>query len=554
MHSLHVARQNRIILTVAQRPRSCQRFRRAFLLWRILTLSAPALSLAVTSYDSCAAAENLWLDSARASITVSELHGHVGVLADDTLEGREAGSRGGRAAAKYLSEFLKKSTLTPGGTNDRFTQPFGHNYQNLIAVLEGSDPELKNEHLIVGAHYDHVGYGNRTNSFGPIGYIHNGADDNASGVATLMEMIDALSASEFRPRRTILFSFWDGEEKGLLGSKHWVGNPTVPLENVRLSINVDMVGRVQEGRIEIGGTRTGEGFRRMLSTTSLTPGFWLDFSWEFKDNSDHFPFFEKGVPTIYLHSGLHDDYHRPSDDVERINVEGIQEISRYLLEKVTELADVDELPGFRSQARYENPHSQTRLQQPAPPLASRLGFRWDFVDGPTPMAVVRSVPWNSPAAQAELRTGDRIVAVDGQPLVSKEQLEVAALQAEEQLQLQLASVNPADEPREVSLPLQGKPIRLGLSWREDSAEPDSVFVTRVVPHSPAARAGIKLHDRIYALDGESVQGQAELFERVQEVLANDATQLRLRIETRGNLHELVIPLTETPTSQGDPTL
>ena len=171
-----------------------------------------------------------------------------------------------------------------------------HNHQNLLAILPGTDPELKDEYILVGAHYDHVGYGSRRNSYGPWGYIHNGADDNASGVAAVLEVIDALSQTGHWPRRSILFAFWDGEEQGLLGSKHWKNHPTIPLSAIKMAINIDMVGRMTDGRIEVGGTRSAVGSRRLMSSPTLSDEVWLDFNWEYKNNSDHWTFFEAGIP------------------------------------------------------------------------------------------------------------------------------------------------------------------------------------------------------------------------------------------------------------------
>ena len=155
-------------------------------------------------------ADSLWLDAARLSITNHELRGHVEVLADDMLEGREAGSRGGHAAARYLMKRLEEARLQPAGPGGAYTQSFQGRNQNLLAKLEGADPQLRGEYIVVGAHYDHVGYGTRRNSYGPWGFIHNGADDNASGVSALLEVIDAMSRGEYQPRRSILFCFWDG--------------------------------------------------------------------------------------------------------------------------------------------------------------------------------------------------------------------------------------------------------------------------------------------------------------------------------------------------------
>ena len=183
------------------------------------------------------------LQAALDSITAPELQKFVETLADDTFEGREAGSRGGRAAGNYLLEQMEKRGLKPAGTDGGYVQEFGRGYRNLLGIVEGSDEKLKKEIIVVGAHYDHVGYGSRSNSFGPLGLIHNGADDNASGSSGLLELMEAVQKLPRAPKRSILFVYWDGEEKGLLGSRHWTSAPTLPLERVKFCVNVDMIGR-----------------------------------------------------------------------------------------------------------------------------------------------------------------------------------------------------------------------------------------------------------------------------------------------------------------------
>lgn len=500
-----------------------------------------------------AAKEAVWLDVARSSITTSELHSHVSVLADDMLEGREGGSRGGRVAAKYIIDRLKEAGLQPTGDGGQFTQQFLHNHQNLLAVVPGTDPELSKEYVLIGAHYDHVGYGSRRNSYGPWGYIHNGADDNASGVAATLEVVDALTKSQYRPSRSILFAFWDGEEQGLLGSKHWKHNPTVPLDAIRLAINIDMVGRMTEGRIEVGGTRSAIGARRLLSSSNLNDDVWLDFNWEYKNNSDHWTFFEAGVPSLYLHTGLHDDYHRPSDDVEKLNIEGIRQVSDYLLTQLSKLSEAHELPSFRPDAIHENPTTQRRLEQALPPLAPRLDFTWEFVPSLPATVLVQQVPWNSHARRAGLTAGDRIAAVDDKAIANADTLSAIALQAEQTVTLQVVSAA-ANEPKTIELPLVGGPTRLGLSWRADPAEPNAVYVTRVVPASPAALAGFKLHDRIYELNGEPISTADELLDRVRTLLDAGESQLRCLVESRGRVHVLEVKLGMPAAAATDATL
>lgn len=525
-------------------------FRSAFLPQKPLRfriLLATVGLLGVTS-SAAHAGENAWFEIANASITAMELNGHVSYLADDTLEGREAGSRGGHAAAKYVLERIQDTGLRGGAADGSFVQGFRGGMQNILAVLEGSDPTLSGEYLLVSAHYDHVGYGNRRNSFGPFGYIHNGADDNASGVSALLELIDALTRTEHRPRRSILFAFWDGEEKGLLGSAYWAQHPTVQLSDVKICLNVDMVGRLRDGNIEVGGTRCGRGLRQLMSTSRL-PDAHLDFTWEYKENSDHWTFYQRDIPALYVHTGTHYDYHRPSDDVEKINFSGMQLITRYLLEQVVELAEADHLPQFRREGRLDNPYNQKRLERPLPPLASRLNFRTRNLPNQTGRLLVTEVYDRT----CELAAGDQIVAVAGHSPVDQKLLERIALQSESPLQLSVER-DGAQAPLEIATTLSGARTQLGLSWREDPAEPGAVFVTRVVPNSPAEQAGFQLLDRIYAIDGEKFSDRHDLLARVQNKLVLPAHPIRFDVETCGIIHTLQVQVSADGFVESDDTL
>ena len=309
--------------------------------------------LAAVAPLGAAAAEGDARAAAMLSITADEANEHVAKLADDTFEGRESGSRGGRAAGIYIVERLKslgiKGALPKGG----YYQNFGV-YSNILASIEGRDPLLNQQAIVVGAHYDHVGYGNARNSLGPTGFIHNGADDNASGVAGLLEVADAIARLPRPPKRTILFAFWDGEERGLLGSKHWVDQPTVPLAQVPIVLNADMIGRMRGNRVIVYGSRSIAGLRRLVCRQNDASDLTLDFSWELKGDSDHYTFISRNIPVLMLFTGLHEDYHRPSDDVEKINKDGMERISRLIFNVVMELAEADVLGSFRHEVQQES--------------------------------------------------------------------------------------------------------------------------------------------------------------------------------------------------------
>jgi len=373
--------------------------------------------------------------AAHSSIRAEDAKRHVCALADDALEGREGGSRGGRAAGSYIISHLEKLGLEPAGDNGSYYQQFG-GMRNILALARGSDPSVANELIVVGAHYDHVGYGNSGNSYGPFGFVHNGADDNASGVAGLIEVAEAMQHLPGRLRRPILFAFWDGEEKGLLGSYHFVRVRPALLAHMSIafSVNLDMIGRLRGERLEVFGARTSEGLRAAVVQSNNRPGaqpLELAFDWAIDEDSDHYPFIAARIPTVMFHTGLHDQYHRPSDDVQLINFEGIEPVARLTLDFLAAMADDRGPPrSFRSQARSESDATKRALEaptanpqtatQPAPGQgtpARNPRPRWGIgsrADSGEPMnPVIVRIAAGSPAAQAGMMLGDRVIAVDG---------------------------------------------------------------------------------------------------------------------------------------------
>ena len=372
----------------------------------------------LVSHASLGAAADLMASAARASVRAEDAKRHVAALADDALEGRAAGSRGGRAAGAYLVEEFERIGIAPAGDEGSFYQRFG-TMRNVLGMLRGSDPEASRELVVIGAHYDHVGYGTPSNSYGPTGYIHNGADDNASGVSGLLEVAEACALLPKRPRRTILFALWDGEEVNLLGSRHFVKERPLPLAHHRLafSLNLDMIGRLRGERLEVYGSRSAVGLRRAVVAANLPTSLNLAFSWEYSEDSDHYPFLAAGVPTLMFHTGLHGEYHRPSDDTHLINFSGIEPVAGLALETLLAVADAAEPPSFREACRSESEADRKRLEaeaQPAPAKRWGLGTRGDAGD-PTAPVVVRVTP-NTPAAHGGVAVGDRLVAINAEPI------------------------------------------------------------------------------------------------------------------------------------------
>ena len=470
------------------------------------------------------------------SITDEEVKEYVGALADDTFEGRESGSRGGRAAGIYIIEHLKKFGLHGAGPKDSFYQSFG-NYNNILAKVEGSDPALKEQVILISAHYDHVGYGTARNSFGPTGLIHNGADDNASGVAGLLEVAEAVSKLTTLPKRSILFAFWDGEEKGLLGSQHWAEHPTVPLDRVQIMINADMIGRLRDSRLDIIGVRTCDGLRRLVARQNDVSQLLLNFTWKMKADSDHHTFFSRDIPIIMVHTGLHNDYHRPSDDADKINVTGLKQVAQLMFGVLVELADAPKLGRFRPQSRNESPTDQQVRETALPPLPGRLGVRWDEQAEKEGEIVLTAVTRGSAADKAGLRVGDKLVKFANWEIGSADQFRIAVLAATNPVSVTVERSS-ASEPIELSLELPGTPTRLGISWRTDDAEPGNVILNRVTPGSPAYLAGLKVNDRIHQVGRQEFKDG----EQFRQLVAAASSPLALEIETAGRIRTVEIPL------------
>jgi hypothetical protein len=488
-----------------------------------------------------AAVERAAWSAALHSISAADLRSHVDVLADDAFEGREAGSRGGRAAGTYLIQAFQRFGLQGAATDAGHVQVFGNGYRNILGLLAGRDATLSQEVILVGAHYDHVGYGNRGNSFGPFGYVHNGADDNASGVAGLLEVVEAMRMLPEPPRRSILFALWDGEEKGLLGSTHWTESPTLPLAKLMFAVNVDMIGRLTDRRLEVFGTRSAAGMRRLLSERNSETDLLLDFSWELKSNSDHYPFFARRLPVLMFHTGLHDDYHRPSDDAHLVNVDGMQHVSRLLFEVVYELAESESIPRFREAARHESPPDQRALERRLAPQPPRLGVRWrEETTAEGPGLRLSHVEPGSAAGRAGLQAGDLLVGLDGQAVGDSQAFRLHVLQATSPVEVQVVRGTAA--PHSFLVQLEGSPSRIGVSWRDDDAEPGTVVVSRVIPGSPAQLAGLEAGDRICAVSNESFENTDQLI----ALLRGLPGPLDLLIERQGQMRVITLEVPDAP--------
>ena len=226
--------------------------------------------------------------------------------------------------------------------------------RNVVARLPGSDPALAGEAIVIGAHYDHLGRGHTGQSLAPNAKeeIHNGADDNASGTAGLLELAQAMVSAH--PKRTVYFVAFSGEEMGLLGSEHFVKNPPLPLKQVVAMVNLDMIGRLQKGKLEVGGVGSSPGFTDLVKRHASGDDLQLKLSKSGFGPSDHASFYGAGVPVLFFFTGLHGDYHRPSDDPEKIEADGMQRVARVAFDCALELANGTERPAYVAQQRGSN--------------------------------------------------------------------------------------------------------------------------------------------------------------------------------------------------------
>jgi hypothetical protein len=482
-----------------------------------------------------AAEKSFSYHAALESIKADDLGEYVGRLAAAAMEGREAGTRGGKAAGDYLAEHYTRLHLKGGGENGAFFQPFAPNFRNVLAMLPGSDAKLREQVIIVCAHYDHIGYGGRGLSIDAYGDVHPGADDNASGTSAVLELAQAFMLLSEPPKRSILFANWDAEEKGLLGSKHWVAHPTVPLNRVVAGLNLDMIGRLRDGHLLIVGSRSGVGWRRLLSSYNEGPSVKMEFSWLVKASADHYPLFEHDVPVLLFHTGLHENYHRASDLAKFINKQGMTEITRMLFGVVYELANGATTPAFRAAAREETPETEKHLLDQAERPADRLGVGWIEDAAVSGGAVVSSVAADSPAERAGLRPGDRIVRFAGWDIGSDDDFYGAVSRADSRAALTVK--RPGEKrPLELTVALAGNPLRWGMIWRVDDAEPGTVILTHVVCGSSAARAGLAAGDHIYQAGGRDFADEAAF---VRLTKSHDES-LRLLVERDGRLRSVTL--------------
>ena len=357
-------------------------------------------------------------------------------LASDALEGRGTGTAGNDSAAAFIArrfESLHLATLPNGCESGdpvlsarcdrKHFQPFiarsaaaAHAglpselaTQNVVAVLRGSDPSLANEYVVLGAHFDHLGRSGAS-ALDPDSAeaIRNGADDNASGTAAVMELARLLS--RHAPRRSVVFVTFSGEELGLLGSQRFVERSPVPIDRVVAMLNFDMVGRLRSNRLIVYGVETATEMRALVDSAALGTGLDVRGVGDGFGPSDHSSFYARGIPVLHLFTDLHEDYHRSTDDADKVSAAGVGRVVGFAERIVRSIADRD--------ARL----TPVRVSRPAPVAGSGrprdvyLGSIPDMSAPETPGVRLTGVRADSPGDKAGLKAGDIIVEFDGKPV------------------------------------------------------------------------------------------------------------------------------------------
>ena len=299
----------------------------------------------------------------------------------------------------------------------------GQKLKNVIGLLPGEGP-LADETIVLGAHYDHLGLGGWGSlSSGANDAIHNGADDNASGTAMLLEAARQLATRKTPFKRSVLFIAFSGEELGLIGSKQYVRDPLVPISDTIAMLNLDMVGRLRNQQLTVYGTGTAQVWPNLLEAAAAPHKIEITSRSGGYGPSDHASFYEKGVPVLHFFTGFHPQYHRPSDDIDLLNVEGMQQITAMVVGMIEQIAEAKDRPKRTVAADNVAGDPSISLDQlmgnGKAPRTALLGVVPVEKDG---AVHIEKVVKGSGADQAGLKFGDQIIKVDEIQLKSQDQL------------------------------------------------------------------------------------------------------------------------------------
>jgi aminopeptidase YwaD len=289
--------------------------------------------------------------------------------------------------------------------------------KNIVGLLQGSDPTLSSEVVVLGAHYDHLGLGGH-GSLAPdkFGVPHVGADDNASGTAGLLAIAAAMSKQKTKPKRSILFVAFSGEELGLLGSAAFVEKPTTPTTKMTAMLNMDMIGRLENNKLSVLGAKTAKEWESILTKANEKTLLNLSLSGDGYGPSDQMSFYLKKIPVLHFFTGAHSDYHKPSDTWDKINISGEAKIAALVMNTAIALANLD-----NRLAVIDAPPPSAPGDSNSRGYGAYLGTIPDF-GGSTGGVKLSGVKAGSPAEAAGLKGGDVLTSLAGKKLASLEDM------------------------------------------------------------------------------------------------------------------------------------
>ena len=343
----------------------------------------------------------------------------VTFLSDDRLEGRQTGTKGEQAAADYIANRFKSLGLAPKGTEgylQKFSfKPKTNPHQVVTYTVKDGDSTItginvvgllnnKAENtIVIGAHFDHLGYGAEGSLHRGERAIHNGADDNASGVSVLLNLASKLKKAN--TNNNYLFIAFSGEEMGLLGSNYFVKNPTIDIKKVNYMINMDMVGRLKaDSTLAVYGVGTSPILRQTLKAHNTK--FKLIDKESGVGPSDHTSFYNADIPVLHFFTGQHEDYHKPSDDADKLNIEGMELISNYIFDVISDLDNNGKLAFRKTKNESEN----------VPRFKVGLGVIPDYLFDGKGMRI-DGISEDKPAQKAGLQKGDIVIKIGDSTIV-----------------------------------------------------------------------------------------------------------------------------------------
>ena len=339
----------------------------------------------------------------------AKIREHIKTLANDAMQGRGTGKEGELKAAGYIQSQFKKLKLTPSGDNKTYLQAFpfkggahGEGEAGVANNIAGFLDNKASTTIIIGAHYDHLGMGDQGSSLdaNPQEKIHNGADDNASGVAGVIELARFLSTNSIKEKNNFLFLCFSGEELGLFGSKYFTEHPTLDLATVSYMLNMDMIGRLdpQTKMLLVHGTGTSPVWETLVKKLE-NENVKIKTDSSGTGPSDHTSFYLKNIPVLHFFTGSHSDYHKPSDDWDKINYKGEADVLSLIAKVILELNGQPKLAFLTTKTKATGTRSAFKVTMGVMPSYS------SDVEG----LKVDGVSEGKPAQKAGIQTGDVIV-------------------------------------------------------------------------------------------------------------------------------------------------